>query len=126
MSRRPLSFADAPALLIFLAILAYIIAGAAQAAGHRLQLYEAAEASIELEGESLSGIAIAPEALRQEGEDCYVWVLTAGRAEKKTVNIIHASAGLILAEAERRESALRPGDKLIVSGEGIYEGKILI
>ena len=125
MSRRPFSFADAPALVIFLAILAYIIAGAAQSAGERTQLCLAEEVGIELEGQTISGISIAPEALHRDGEGCYVWVLTAGRAEKKTVNIIHTSPELILAEAEGNERSLRPGDKLIVDGEGIYEGKIL-
>jgi len=122
---RPLSFADAPAIVIALALLAYLIAGAAGALGRDYRLSEARSFTSEDPSAPLSGIAIEPEALCREADAAFVWVCTAGRAEKKTVNIIHVSPELILVEAENAYAALRPGDRLIIGGQGLYEGKIL-
>ena len=125
MKRPRLRFADAPAIVIFLAILAYIIAGAAERLENDL-IWESAElATAAIDGETLSGIAIPEAALHRDGEGVYVWVMTAGRAEKKTINLIHAEGGLFLAETGSDPRSLRPGDRLITGGSGIYEGKIL-
>ncbi len=126
MSRRgSLSFADAPAIVIFLALVAYLIAGAAERAASDLRWEEAERVTAALSGETLSGIAIPAGALHTDSSGAYVWVITANIVEKKTVNIIHAQGGLILAEEEGETRSLRPGDKLITSGSGLYEGKIL-
>lgn len=69
--------------------------------------------------ETLSGIAIPAEALRSDSEGDFVLVLTAGRQEKKTVNIIFRGGDFCLAELDADPRGLRSGDKLISSGEDI-------
>jgi len=126
MSRRSsLSFADAPAIVIFLALLAYIIAGTAETLGNDIKWQPAERMTASIGTETLSGIAIPAVALQTDSEGAYVWVISANIVEKKNINIIHAEGGLILAEEEGDLYSLRPGDKLICSGSGIYEGKIL-
>lgn len=81
--------------------------------------------SAEIITEKISGLAIPDDALRKDSEGSYVWVITAGRLEKKTVNIISAESGFYLAEALPEAEALREGDRLVTAGDELYEGKIL-
>ncbi len=73
----------------------------------------------------LSGLAIAADALRSEGDEHFVWVSAAGRLEKKTVNIIFTGEDFHLAALSPEAGALREGDRVLTAGEDLYEGKIL-
>ena len=75
---------------------------------------------------SLSGLALPSSALRQSGGEYYVWAITAGRLEKKKVNIIFFGEDFVLAEAAANADSLQEGDKVITHGEDLYEGKIII
>ncbi len=76
--------------------------------------------------ESFSGLALPSSALRQSGDEHYVWVIAAGRLEKKKINIIFFGEDFVLAEAADNANALQEGDKVITEGEELYEGKIII
>ncbi|MBQ8263609.1 MAG: efflux RND transporter periplasmic adaptor subunit [Oscillospiraceae bacterium] len=82
-------------------------------------------AKAEIKTDTLSGIAIPPEALRKDSGGSFVWVISAGRLEKKTVNILFAADGILLIREEPRPDALHVGDKLVIGGGELYEGKIL-
>lgn len=75
--------------------------------------------------DTLSGLAIPENALHTESGGSFVWAITAGRLEKKTVNIIFSGDGFLLAEESNDASGLRAGDKLVTAGKELYEGKIL-
>lgn len=76
--------------------------------------------------ESFSGLALPPSALRREDGESFVWVLSAGRLEKKKVNIVFSGEDFLLAEKSPLAGALREGDKVLTAGEELYEGKIII
>ncbi len=76
--------------------------------------------------ESFSGLALPSSALRQSGEEHYVWVIAAGRLEKKIINVIFFGEDFVLAEKTDNADALQEGDKVITEGEELYEGKIII
>ena len=76
--------------------------------------------------ESFSGLALPTSALRQSGEEHYVWVIAAGRLEKKIINVIFFGEDFVLAEKTDKPDALQEGDKLVTAGEDLYEGKIII
>ncbi len=76
--------------------------------------------------ERFSGLALPASALHQSGGDYYVWAITAGRLEKKKIEIIFFGEDFVLAEAAANAAALQEGDKVITEGEELYEGKIII
>lgn len=76
--------------------------------------------------ESFSGLALPSSALRQNGEEHYVWVIAAGRLEKKIINVIFFGEDFVLAGKTDNADALQDGDKVVTAGENLYEGKIII
>ncbi len=67
--------------------------------------------------EKYSGLAIDPAALRSEGGERSVLVMTAGREEIKTVNILFTAPDFLLVEAENEPNALHEGDIVLISGD---------
>ncbi|MBO5976634.1 MAG: efflux RND transporter periplasmic adaptor subunit, partial [Oscillospiraceae bacterium] len=76
--------------------------------------------------ERISGLALPSAALHQNGEEHYVWVIAAGRLEKKTINVIFFGEDFVLAGKTDHADALQEGDKVLTAGEDLYEGKIII
>ncbi len=76
--------------------------------------------------ERFSGLALPSSAVHQTGEEHFVWAITAGRLEKKNIEIIFFGEGFVLAKAADSAAALQEGDKVITEGEELYEGKIII
>lgn len=76
--------------------------------------------------ESFSGLALPASALHRSGGDYYVWAITAGRLEKKKIEIIFFGEDFVLAEAAANAAALQEGDRVITEGDELYEGKIII
>ncbi len=72
--------------------------------------------------ESYSGLAIDHAAVQSEHGESRVRVLTAGREEIKTVNIIFTAPDFLLVEAENEPGALHEGDIVLIGGEA-NEGK---
>lgn len=72
-----------------------------------------------------SGLYISQQALGREADGTeFVYILSAGVAEKKPVEIIYTGSGFSLAAVDPSPGALREGDRVIV-GKDIYEGKVL-
>lgn len=77
--------------------------------------------------EEYSGIRVPSQAIRtdEESESTYVWVITAMQLERKDVNIIYAGEGFCVVEREAASNALREGNTVVVSGNDLYEGKLM-
>lgn len=72
-----------------------------------------------------SGLYLPEEALMQEADGSeFVYILSAGIAEKQPVEIIYRGSGFALSAAGSPSQGLREGDRVIV-GKDIYEGKVL-
>ena len=72
-----------------------------------------------------SGLYLPEEALMQEADGSeFVYILSAGIAEKQPVEIIYRGSGFALAAPGSTPQSLREGDRVIV-GKDIYEGKVL-
>lgn len=72
-----------------------------------------------------SGLYLPEEAIMQEADGSkFVYVLSAGIAEKQPVDIIYTGSGFSLAAAGLASDSFREGDRVIV-GKDIYEGKVL-
>ena len=72
-----------------------------------------------------SGLYLPEEALRRdEAGNEFVYILSAGIAEKQPVELIYRGSGFVLAAAGSPSQGLREGDRVIV-GKDIYEGKVL-
>ncbi len=83
--------------------------------------------NVELVLEEHSGIRVPQDAVRRDGEDGepYVYAITAGRAEKKSVEIVYTYQEYCLVAPSTAASALREGSEIIVSARDLYDGKIL-
>lgn len=72
-----------------------------------------------------SGLYLPEEALMQEADGSeFVYILSAGIAEKQPVEIIYRGSGFALSAPGSTPQSLREGDRVIV-GKDIYEGKVL-
>ena len=72
-----------------------------------------------------SGLYLPEEALMQEADGSeFVYILSAGIAEKQPVEIIYRGSGFVLVAPGSTPQSLREGDRVIV-GKDIYEGKVL-
>jgi len=81
--------------------------------------------SAQLVTESVSGIGFPSAALREEGGVAFVYAVDAGVVSKKRVDIIYASDDICISAVSRKTDALCEGNTVIVSGENIYEGRVL-
>lgn len=83
--------------------------------------------NVELVLEEHTGIRVPLEAVRQDEEDSkpYVYAITAGRAEKKSVEVVYTYQEYCLIAPSTEASALREGSEIIVSARDLYDGKIL-
>jgi len=77
--------------------------------------------------ESYSGIRIPSEAVQTdpETETTYVWCVTAAQLERKNLNIIYCDEDFVIAAPDGSADTLRPGNTVVVSGDNLYEGKII-
>ena len=72
-----------------------------------------------------SGLYLPDDAVMQEADGSeFVYILSAGIAEKQPVEIIYRGSGFVLSAAGSSPQSLREGDRVIV-GKDIYEGKVL-
>ena len=83
-----------------------------------------AETEVFLWGEDTDNPQNEPEE-NQEEETCYVWVITAMQLERKEITVLYHGDGYCLVERETRPDALREGNTVVVSGENLYEGKVM-
>lgn len=76
---------------------------------------------------SYSGIRIPAQAVRfdEEGTNAFVWTVTAMQLERKDIEIIYAYGDFVIAARDSRPGALRPGNTVVVSGQELYEGKLM-
>ena len=77
--------------------------------------------------ESFSGVRVPAEAVRtdEETESTYVWTVTAMLLERKDVTLIYCGEDYVVAERESAAGSLREGDTVVVSGNDLYEGKLM-
>ncbi|MGN1001652.1 MAG: HlyD family efflux transporter periplasmic adaptor subunit [Oscillospiraceae bacterium] len=77
--------------------------------------------------EEYSGIRVPSEALRtdSETESTYVWVITAMVLERKDVEVIYAGDGFVIVSRDSDPDSLREGNTIVVSGDDLYEGKLM-
>ncbi len=72
-----------------------------------------------------SGLYLPDDAVMQEADGSeFVYILSAGIAEKQPVEIIYRGSGFSLAAADFAPGSLAVGDRVIL-GKDIYEGKVL-
>lgn len=72
-----------------------------------------------------SGLYLPGGAVMQEADGSeFVYILSAGIAEKQPVEIIYRGSGFSLAASGPLSNSLKEGDRVIV-GKDIYEGKVL-
>lgn len=76
--------------------------------------------------ESYSGLALSLPALRQDEGGYFVWAITAGRLEKKIIEVIFIGEDFVLAQKGSGAAGLQDGDKLVCAGDDLYEGKIIL
>lgn len=73
-----------------------------------------------------SGLYLPEEAIQQaEDGTQFVYTLSAGAAQRRTVEITYKGEGFSLAAFGASPEALREGDRIVI-GKEIYEGKVMI
>ena len=72
-----------------------------------------------------SGIRVPGEAVREDGGETYVWVITAMQLERKSVTVLYTGDGFCVVERGSASDALREGNTIVVSGTELYEGKVM-
>lgn len=76
--------------------------------------------------ESYSGIRVPVEALQQDQEgQQYVWTITAMQLERKNVEVLYQDGDVAVVARSAQADALREGNTVVVSGEDLYEGKVM-
>lgn len=85
------------------------------------------EVSAQVIFEVYEGIRIPTQAIRTDAEReiTYVWVITAMQLERKDVEIIYAGDGFAVVKRSADADALREGNTVVVSGQDLYEGKLM-
>lgn len=84
------------------------------------------EATAEIAFEEYSGVRIPAEAVFTDDDgQTYVWAVTAMQLERKNINVIYTGDGFVIVEREARSDALREGNTIVVSGDDLYEGKLM-
>ena len=74
-----------------------------------------------------SGIRVPAGAVRadEETEASYVWAVTAMQLERKDIEILYADEEYVIARRSADPGALREGNTVVVSGNDLYEGKLI-
>ncbi len=73
----------------------------------------------------LSGLRVPKEALRtDESGSAYVYTVTGTQAERKNVMVVYEGDTFFLVTSSGADG-LRPGNEIIVSGEDLFDGKVL-
>ena len=72
-----------------------------------------------------SGIRVPADAVREDGGETYVWVITAMQLERKSVSVLYTGDGFCVVERGSASDALREGSTIVVSGTELYEGKVM-
>jgi len=77
--------------------------------------------------ETFSGIRVPTGALRYDEEtgEPYVWCITAMQLERKTVSVLYQDEDFVILSRGSTPDALREGNTVVVSGEDLYEGKVM-
>lgn len=77
--------------------------------------------------DSYSGIRVPAQAVRvdEETEGAFVWTVTAMQLERKNVEIIYAADDFVIVRRASDPGALREGNTVVISGDDLYEGKIM-
>ena len=72
------------------------------------------------------GLELPARAVRHDADGTdYVYVLCAGVVERRGAELIYSDNGCCLADPDGSGDALREGERVILSGKDIYEGKVL-
>ena len=75
---------------------------------------------------SYDGIRVPRRALHTDGKEDFVYVLTGLQAERKTVTILLDAGDFYIIRSEvGRVDAVHAGDTIIVTGKGLYDGKVV-
>ena len=77
--------------------------------------------------DAYSGIRVPTEALQtdEDGEQAYVWVITAMQLERKNVRVLYQNEDFAVIARDSSANALREGNTVVVSGDDLYEGKVM-
>lgn len=72
------------------------------------------------------GLKLPAQAVRHDADGTdYVYVLCAGVVERRGAELIYSDSDCCLANPNSSGDALREGERVILSGKDIYEGKVL-
>jgi len=84
-------------------------------------------ASAEMEFDTYEGIRVPTQALRTDEDDetAYVFVVTAMQIERKSVEVLYSDTDFVIVARRSDADALREGNTIVVSGDDVYEGKVL-
>lgn len=75
---------------------------------------------------SQSGLRVPTKAIHvDDGGQTFVYVITAFRVEKKTVEILADEGDYSLVAVEDGADSLREGNEIVVSGKNVYEGLVI-
>ena len=74
-----------------------------------------------------SGIRVPAQAVQSDpaSGEAWVWTVTAMQLEKKAVEILYIDDDLALLAISSAADALRDGNTVVVSGQDLYEGKVM-
>jgi putative membrane fusion protein len=73
-----------------------------------------------------SGIRVPAEAVQKDKDgQTYVWCVTAMQLERKDVEVLYADGDFAVLAPDVTADALRDGNTVVVSGQDLYEGKIM-
>ena len=74
-----------------------------------------------------SGIRVPAQAVQYDRESGthFVWCVTAMQLERKDVEVVYADSDIAVIAESTAADALRDGNTVVVSGQDLYEGKIM-
>ena len=77
--------------------------------------------------DSYDGIRVPLQALQTDPDsgELYVWVITAMQLERKAVTVVYQDEDIAIIARSAAADALREGNTVVVSGENLYEGKVM-
>lgn len=77
--------------------------------------------------ETFRGIRVPAGAvhLDEEGGGAYVYAVTAMQLERKDVEVIYSDSDYVIVSRSSGPNSLREGNTIVVSGDDLYEGKVL-
>ena len=76
---------------------------------------------------AFSGIRVPVQALQTDAEtgQRYVWCITAMQLERKDVEVIYEDGDIAIIAPNSTAGTLREGNTVVVSGDDLYEGKVI-